>query len=79
MQVVQPKQGLLANFTHDRHWNALVLILLNHRQQILAQHLKCHHRVSPVLRMMEELVEHLQVVGVRARDFERGVLVDLSN
>ena len=73
MKVVKSHQRLLGDLADKRDWNALIVILLYHRKEILAKDLQRHHRMSAIWPDVEELVIHLKVVSVLPTHFERGV------
>lgn len=78
VHVVEPQQQLPGDVAHHRKGNASVVILLDKREQVLAQNFERHYVVLSVQRVVEELVEHLQVVRVVAGSLQRRVLVVLA-
>lgn len=73
MQVVESHQGLFGYLPNHRHRYTTVIVLLDHCQEVLTQHLKGHHRVPAIRSNMEELVIHLQVMCVRLGHFKLGL------
>jgi len=43
MQIVESDQYLLGNFTDDRDRDALVVVLLDQVEKVLAEHFERHH------------------------------------
>lgn len=79
MEIVESHKRLLGYLSDDRHWNTAIVVALDHCQQVLSKHLKCHNRVSPVWTDVEELVKHLQVVSVSSSQLHRGLTEVLAN
>jgi hypothetical protein len=78
VHVVQAKQNLLGDVPDDRDGNSSIVVLLDQRQQILAENLECHNEVFSVLRVVKKLVEHLEVVSVVSCCLQSLVLKVLS-
>lgn len=70
VKVVQAHECLLRYLADHWHWDASIVMLLDHSKQVFAEYLQRHDRVPPIRTHMEELVEHLEVVGMSPCDFE---------
>ena len=79
VQVVQAHQSLSSYLPDNRHWYTTIVVLLDQRQEVLAEDFECHHRVTPVGASVHELVEHLQVVRVLAIDLQVWLLQILAH
>lgn len=77
VHVVQSQQKLSCDVPHHWQRNASVVILLDERQQVLAEYLEGHDVMLAVQRVVEELVKHLQVVRVIPRGLQLRILVVL--
>lgn len=79
MKVVESHQALSGDLSHDWHGNTLIIEALDEGQEVAAEHLEGHDRVAPMHAMMEELIEHLEVVRVRPCHLKHLVLFVLAN
>ena len=79
MKVVESHQALSGDLSHDWHGYTLISEALDEGQEVAAEHLEGHDRVASVHAMMEELIEHLEVVRVRPRNLKHLVLFVLAD
>lgn len=74
MQIIQTHKCLLRYFPHYRDWNAPIIVFFDHGKKVFAQDFKGHYRVSAVGADMEELVKHLEIMGVVSLNLEVGLV-----
>ena len=74
VHVVEAQQKLAGEAPYNRDWDAAVVVLFDKAQEILPKHLHRHRVVLSVQGMVEELVEHLQIVRVITRRLQLWVL-----
>ena len=74
VHVIQAEEELAGESPDNWNRNATVVVLPHQAQEILAEDLHRHRVVLAVEGMMEELVEHLQIVGVIAGRFKLWIL-----
>ena len=79
VQVVESHENLPSDLADYGNWNTFIIVLLYQRQKIFPEDFEGHDRVLSIRPVMEELVEHLQVVSVLAANFKIRVFVVIAH